>query len=86
MILLIILGALLLLVMLFLWPCLRISSECSRMEEEYGLGYLIVYGSQVFNMDLVMATVLVLAVAAVVMYQLVLWLEKFFKNRLGVTQ
>lgn len=51
-----------------------------------GLGYLIVYGSQVFNMDLVMATVLVLAVAAVVMYQLVLWLEKFFKNRLGVTQ
>jgi len=25
-------------------------------------------------------------VAAVVMYQLVLWLEKFFKNRLGVTQ
>ena len=51
-----------------------------------GLGYLIVYGSQVFNMDLVMATVLVLAVAAVVMYQLVLWLEKIFKNRLGVTQ
>ena len=51
-----------------------------------GLGYLIVYGSQVFNMDLVMATVLVLAVAAVVMYQLVLWLEKFFKNRLGGTQ
>ena len=31
----IILGALLLLVMLFLWSCLRISSECSRMEEEY---------------------------------------------------
>ena len=51
-----------------------------------GLGYLIVYGSQVFNMDLVMATVFVLAAAAVVMYQLVLWLEKGFKNRLGVTQ
>lgn len=49
-----------------------------------GLGYLIVYGSQVFNMDLVMATVLLLAVAAVVMYQLILWLEKFLKNRLGV--
>ena len=32
-----------------------------------GLGYLIVYGSQVFNMDLVMATVFVLAAAAVVM-------------------
>ena len=49
-----------------------------------GLGYLIVYGSQVFNMDLVMATVLLLAVAAVVMYQLILWLETFLKNRLGV--
>lgn len=51
-----------------------------------GIGYLIVYGSQVFNMDLVMASVLLLAVAAVVMYQLVLWLEKWFKKRLGVTE
>lgn len=49
-----------------------------------GLGYLIVYGSQVFNMDLVMATVLILAVAAVVMYQIVLRLEKIFEKRLGV--
>lgn len=49
-----------------------------------GLGYLIVYGSQVFNMDLVMATVLLLAVAAVVMYQAVLWLEKIFEKHLGV--
>ena len=49
-----------------------------------GLGYLIVYGSQVFNMDLVMATVLLLAVAAVVMYQCVLWLETFIKKHLGV--
>ena len=36
-----------------------------------GLGYLIVYGSQVFNMDLVMASVMVLALAAVVMYRLI---------------
>lgn len=49
-----------------------------------GLGYLIVYGSQVFNMDLVMTTVLLLAVAAVVMYQCVLWLEKLLEKRLGV--
>ena len=49
-----------------------------------GLGYLIVYGSQVFNMDLVMATVLLLAVAAVVMYQLILWLERCLKQSLGV--
>lgn len=49
-----------------------------------GLGYLIVYGSQVFNMDLVMTTVLLLAVAAVVMYQFVLWLEKLLEKHLGV--
>lgn len=49
-----------------------------------GLGYLIVYGSQVFNMDLVMATVLLLAVAAVLMYQLTLWIEAILKKLLGV--
>jgi ABC-type nitrate/sulfonate/bicarbonate transport system, permease component len=49
-----------------------------------GLGYLIVYGSQVFNMDLVMASVLILAAAAVVMYQSVLWFEKVLRKRLGV--
>ncbi len=41
-----------------------------------GLGYLIVYGSQVFQMDLVMASVILLAIAATVMYQLVIMLEK----------
>ncbi|MBR2339019.1 MAG: ABC transporter permease [Clostridia bacterium] len=49
-----------------------------------GLGYLIVYGSQVFNMDLVMATVLLLAIAAVVMYQGIQWLEWLLKKCLGV--
>ena len=49
-----------------------------------GLGYLIVYGSQVFNMDLVMATVFLLAVAAVAMYQLTLWIEAILKKLLGV--
>ena len=49
-----------------------------------GLVYLIVYGSQVFNMDLVMASILILSAAAVVMYQGVLRLEKFLGNRLGV--
>lgn len=51
-----------------------------------GLGYLIVYGSQVFNMDLVMATVLLLAAAAVLMYQGVVGVEKILKNRLGVVE
>ena len=41
-----------------------------------GLGYLIVYGSQVFQMDLVMASVLLLAVVAAVMYQGIRLLER----------
>ena len=45
---------------------------------------LIVYGSQVFKMDLVMATVLLLAAAAALMYQAVLWLERALKKHLGV--
>ena len=51
-----------------------------------GLGYLIVYGSQVFNMDLVMASVLLLAVAAVVMYEGVLLIERGLKAKMGVTE
>ena len=49
-----------------------------------GLGYLIVYGSQVFNMDLVMASVLLLAVAAVAMYRLVLGAEKILHHFWGL--
>lgn len=50
-----------------------------------GLGYLIVYGSQVFKMDLVMATVILLLLAAAGMYQGVLLLEKALKKHLGVS-
>ncbi|KAF0197689.1 MAG: nitrate/sulfonate/bicarbonate ABC transporter permease [Bacillota bacterium] len=41
-----------------------------------GLGYLAIYGGQVLNMHLVMTSVLLLAVAAAVMYQLVVLFEK----------
>lgn len=41
-----------------------------------GLGYLIIYGGQVFKMDLVMTSVIILAVAAALMYLSVAWLEK----------
>lgn len=41
-----------------------------------GLGYLIVYGGQVFQLDLVMASVMILAVVATVMYQAVRLIEK----------
>ena len=49
-----------------------------------GLGYLIVYGSQVFKMDLVMATVLLLGAAAACMYQGILRLERVLKIHFGV--
>jgi len=41
-----------------------------------GLGYLIVYGGQVFKMDLVMASVIILAVVAALMYESVVLLQK----------
>ncbi|MGE5676752.1 MAG: ABC transporter permease subunit, partial [Pseudomonadota bacterium] len=41
-----------------------------------GLGYLIIYGGQVFKMDLVMTSVIILAVAAALMYLTVAWVEK----------
>lgn len=41
-----------------------------------GLGYLIVYGGQVFKLDLVMASVIVLGIVAGLMYMFVVLLEK----------
>jgi len=43
-----------------------------------GLGYLIVYGGQVFRLDIVMAGVIVLAIATFIMYQFVAWVENRF--------
>lgn len=50
-----------------------------------GLGYLIVYGGQVFRLDLVMSSVIILAIVASVMYQSVVLLEKGIKktNKFG---
>lgn len=42
----------------------------------YGLGYLIVYGGQVFRLDLVMMGVVVLAICAFLMYSVVNLLER----------
>ena len=48
-----------------------------------GVGYLIVYGLQVFKMDSVMTSVLLLSLAAAIMYQGVLILEKkMIKNKI----
>lgn len=41
-----------------------------------GLGYLIVYGGQVFKLDLVMTSVIILAIVAALMYESIVLLEK----------
>ena len=41
-----------------------------------GLGYLIVYGGQVFKLDLVMTSVIILAIVASIMYESIVILEK----------
>ncbi len=49
-----------------------------------GLGYLIVYGGQVFKLDLVMTSVIMLGIVAGIMYGAVLLLEKFIiKTRMA---
>ncbi len=45
-----------------------------------GLGYLIVYGGQVFQLDLVMTSVIILGIVAGVMYAGVMILEKLIKK------
>lgn len=48
-----------------------------------GLGYLIVYGGQVFKLDLVMASIAILCVLAALMYYAVATLEKRISKRIG---
>lgn len=40
-----------------------------------GLGYLIIYGFQVFNLNLVMLSLVIVALIATLMYQAITWLE-----------
>lgn len=49
-----------------------------------GIGYLIMYGSQVFKMDLVMMGVIVLAIVAFGMYEIVNVIEKRFRKKRGI--
>jgi NitT/TauT family transport system permease protein len=46
-----------------------------------GLGYLIVYGGQVFKLDLVMTSVVILGIAAAIMYQGVVLFERLILRR-----
>lgn len=41
-----------------------------------GIGYLIMYGSQVFKLDLVMSGIIILCIVATLMYYIVSYIEK----------
>ena len=45
-----------------------------------GLGYLIVYGGQVFKLDLVMSSTVILCLLASLMYAVVAFIEKKIKK------
>ena len=47
----------------------------------FGIGYLVVYGGQVFKMDLVMMGVFVLAILAFIMYLITSLIEKKIKKK-----
>ena len=49
-----------------------------------GLGYLIVYGGQVFKLDLVMASTVILCILAALMYFLVVLIEKIVKKKRNI--
>ena len=48
-----------------------------------GIGYLIVYGSQIFKLDLVMMGVFILAIIAYIMYQIANIIEVALKKKLS---
>ncbi len=45
-----------------------------------GIGYLIMYGSQVFNLDLVMFGIILLCILSALMYYVILYFEKKIKR------
>ena len=46
-----------------------------------GLGYLIIYGSQVFKLDWVMLSIIILCIMATVLYQLINILERVLAKK-----
>lgn len=46
-----------------------------------GLGYLIIYGSQVFQLNMVLTSIIILCVIAMALYQGIQWLEHLYKKK-----
>lgn len=49
-----------------------------------GLGYLIIYGSQVFQLNMVITSIIILCVIAMGLYQCIQWIEHLYKKRAGL--
>lgn len=47
-----------------------------------GLGYLIIYGSQVFQLNLVITSILILCLIAMLLYQCIQWAERRYRRHL----
>ncbi len=46
-----------------------------------GLGYLIIYGSQIFQLDMVLMSIVILCIMAMILYQAVNLVEKYYLKR-----
>lgn len=46
-----------------------------------GLGYLIIYGSQVFQLNMVITSIIILCAIAMGLYQCIQWTEHYYKKR-----
>ena len=47
-----------------------------------GLGYLIIYGSQVFKLDLVIMSIVILCIIATMLYKIIQFLEHQYKKKM----
>lgn len=48
-----------------------------------GLGYLIIYGTQVFNLDLVVSGIILLVIISYILYKIVTYIEKILTKKVG---
>lgn len=48
-----------------------------------GLGYLIIYGSQVFQLNMVITSIIILCMIALFLYQFLQWIEHQYKKKLS---
>ena len=46
-----------------------------------GLGYLIIYGTQVFKLNMVITSIIILCIIAMGLYQCIQWLEHLYKKK-----